>query len=52
MSSEESTKKQILESAYHLFIERGFSGSSMRDIAKNAGIKAASIYNHFENKDQ
>ncbi|MFW9789453.1 MAG: TetR/AcrR family transcriptional regulator, partial [Candidatus Thorarchaeota archaeon] len=28
------------------------SGRSMRDIAKNAGIKAASIYNHFENKDQ
>jgi AcrR family transcriptional regulator len=24
----------------------------MRDIAENAGIKAASIYNHFDNKEQ
>lgn len=52
MSSEVATKKQILESAYRLFVERGFRGSSMRDIAKNAEIKAASIYNHFDNKEQ
>ncbi len=52
MSSEDSTKKQILESAYQLFVERGFQGSSMRDIADRAGIKAASIYNHFGGKEQ
>ncbi|MGY5858133.1 MAG: TetR/AcrR family transcriptional regulator [Candidatus Thorarchaeota archaeon] len=52
MSSEDSTKKQILVSAYQLFVERGFAGSSMREIAEHAGIKAASIYNHFENKEQ
>lgn len=52
MSIEDSTKKQILESAYQLFVERGFSGSSMREIAEHAGIKAASIYNHFGNKEQ
>ncbi len=52
MASEDSTKKQILESAYLLFVEKGYRGSSMRDIAKHAGIKAASIYNHFENKEQ
>jgi AcrR family transcriptional regulator len=52
MTTEDSTKKQILESAYHFFVERGFSGSSMREIAEHAGIKAASIYNHFDNKEQ
>lgn len=52
MSSEDSTKEQILESAYLMFVERGFSGSSMREIAEHAGIKAASIYNHFDNKEQ
>jgi len=52
MASEDSTKTQILESAYQLFVERGFSGSSMREIAEHAGIKAASIYNHFDNKEQ
>jgi len=52
MSNEDSTEKLIRDSAYTLFIERGFHGSSMRDIAERAGIKAASIYNHFENKEQ
>ena len=52
MTSELSTKKQILDSAYQLFVDKGFHGSSMREIADHAGIKAASIYNHFENKEQ
>ena len=52
MSSDDSTKRAILDSAYSLFVERGFEGSSMREIAENAGIKAASIYNHFDNKEK
>ncbi|MHA2223072.1 MAG: TetR/AcrR family transcriptional regulator, partial [Candidatus Thorarchaeota archaeon] len=52
MTSEESRKKQILEAAYNLFVEHGYRGSSMRDIAENAGIKAASVYNHFTSKDE
>jgi len=52
MSREVATKKQILQSAYRLFVERGYRGSSMRGIAENAKIKAASIYNHFDNKEQ
>ena len=51
MVSEDSTRQQILDAAYHLFVEKGFQGSSMRDIADKAGIKAASIYNHFEGKE-
>lgn len=52
MSNEDSTEKLVRDSAYTLFVERGFRGSSMRDIAERAGIKAASIYNHFDNKEQ
>jgi len=52
MTSEDATKYQILEAAYELFVEKGYRGSSMRDIAKHAGIKASSIYNHFDNKEQ
>ncbi|NHI87967.1 MAG: TetR/AcrR family transcriptional regulator [Candidatus Thorarchaeota archaeon] len=52
MSNEDPTKKLVRDSAYTLFVERGFHGSSMRDIAEGAGIKAASIYNHFDNKEQ
>jgi AcrR family transcriptional regulator len=52
MSSLDSTKEQILKAAYQLFVKNGFAGSSMREIAEKAGIKAASIYNHFDNKEQ
>ncbi len=52
MNGVDSTKEQILRAAYELFVNNGFAGSSMREIAEKAGIKAASIYNHFNNKEQ
>lgn len=51
MVDEDTTRQQILDAAYDLFIEKGFQGSTMRDIADKAGIKAASIYNHFDGKE-
>jgi AcrR family transcriptional regulator len=51
MVSEDTTRQQILDAAYDLFVEKGFQGSSMRNIADKAGIKAASIYNHFDGKE-
>ena len=51
MPDDETTKQRILDSAYELFVKNGYRGSSMRDIAENAGIKAASIYNHFDTKE-
>ncbi|MHA1864414.1 MAG: TetR/AcrR family transcriptional regulator [Candidatus Thorarchaeota archaeon] len=52
MTPDETVKQRILDSAYDLFVEKGYRGSSMRDIAAKAGIKAGSIYNHFEGKEQ
>jgi len=52
MTPDETVKQRILDSAYELFVEKGYRGSSMRDIAAKAGIKAGSIYNHFEGKEQ
>lgn len=52
MSKEISTKTRILESAYNLFIEQGYHGCSMRDIARATRIQVGSIYNHFENKER
>ncbi|MGY5860035.1 MAG: helix-turn-helix domain-containing protein [Candidatus Thorarchaeota archaeon] len=48
----DDTKERILNAAYELFIDKGYQGSSMRDIASTAGIKAGSIYNHFAGKEQ
>lgn len=46
-----STKDRILDAAIDLFAQNGFNGTSVRDIAKNVGIKEGSVYNHFKGKD-
>lgn len=47
----ESTKERIFKEAVDLFAAKGFHGTSMRDLAKQTGIKESSIYNHFQGKD-
>lgn len=42
--------EQILRSASSLFAERGYSGASIRDIAKAVGISSSTMYHHFVNK--
>ena len=44
------TKKDILEKAIPLFAKSGFTGVSMRQIAKEIGMNAASLYHHFPDK--
>lgn len=46
------TARRILEAAVTLFGSRGVHGTSMRDIATDAGIRAPSIYEHFASKDE
>lgn len=48
----ERTRQAIEESAYELFLEQGFSATSMRQIADRAGIALGGIYNHFAGKDE
>jgi AcrR family transcriptional regulator len=45
------TPADILSAAYHLFIRRGYHGTSMRAIAREAGIALGGIYNHFQSKE-
>jgi len=52
MDSDITTKERILDASYRMFVKKGFKGSSMRDIAQEAGIKAGSIYNHFGGKEE
>ena len=44
------TRKQILDTSLRLFSEKGFARTSVRDIAKGAGITDAAIYYHFSSK--
>ncbi len=46
-----SSRQAILKAAYALFLEQGFSATSMRQIARRAGLALGSIYNHFSGKE-
>ena len=46
----ENTKELILDKSMELFAKNGFAAVSMRDISDAVGIKASSIYYHFESK--
>jgi TetR/AcrR family transcriptional regulator, repressor of fatR-cypB operon len=41
----------ILDAALRCFVERGFHGTSMPDIAERAGIAAGTIYHYFPSKE-
>lgn len=44
-------QQQLLEIACRLFAQRGFNGTSLRDIAEEAQITKAALYYHFPNKE-
>jgi AcrR family transcriptional regulator len=48
----ENTRAKLLETAYTLFLQKGFHGTSMRDIAETAGVAVGGIYNHFKDKEE
>ena len=46
-----STKDKILDAALTLFAENGYNGTSVEQIAKAVGIKAPSLYKHYQGKE-
>ena len=44
-------KKQLLEIAMKLFSDKGFDGTSTREIAEAAGVNEALIFRHFRSKE-
>jgi AcrR family transcriptional regulator len=48
----ETRKDEIIQTSAILFQKKGYSAVTMRDIAKAMGIKAASLYNHINSKQE
>jgi len=46
------TKEKILDSAMKVFSTYGYAGSSIRTIAKAAGISIGGVYLYFRNKEE
>lgn len=44
------SREKLLEAGGRLFRERGWLGTRMEDIAREAGLSPATAYNHFESK--
>lgn len=47
----DETRRQILETATDMFIENGFSNTSLTDISHKIGMTKGAVYWHFKNKD-
>lgn len=45
------SRQQIVSASHRLFLEQGFHGTTMRQIAKDSGMALGSLYNHFVDKD-
>jgi AcrR family transcriptional regulator len=46
-----STRERILDVALDLFTEKGFDGTSLREIAERLGVTKAALYYHFASKE-
>lgn len=51
LSKGSKTKDKILKTALQLFSVKGYSATTVRDIAGEMNIKQSALYNHFKNKD-
>jgi len=50
-SGNKPTKEKIFDVSLELFSQKGYNGVSIREIAREVGIRESSIYNHYKNKE-
>lgn len=50
MVSTRNTRRDVVEAAGRLFAERGYHGTSMRDLGSELGLLGSSLYAHVESK--
>ena len=52
MTEQSSTEDKILAAAKRIFLQHGYAGARMQDIADAAGINKAMLHYYFRNKDK
>ena len=54
LTDEEQSRKrhEIFAATVHLFLEKGFTETSMRELAEAAGMGKSSLYDYFKTKDE
>ncbi len=50
--SSAAKREQILEAASTLFVQHGYTDTSMELVAQHAGVSKQTVYSHFGNKDE
>ncbi|MCW2756805.1 MAG: TetR family transcriptional regulator [Nocardioidaceae bacterium] len=48
----QATRRRVLEAAATTFVERGWSGTSMRDVARAAGVSVETVYGSVGSKSE
>ncbi|MBV8636070.1 MAG: TetR/AcrR family transcriptional regulator, partial [Burkholderiaceae bacterium] len=52
MKKSDSKRQAILDAAYQLFMTQGFDKTTISEITRQVGGSKATIYNHFESKEE
>ena len=47
-----STRDRLLAAAVEVFVEQGYEGARLQDIARTAGLTTGAIYANFRGKDE
>jgi len=51
VADDSAKRRQILDGARRVFLDRGFDAASMMDIARAAGVSKGTLYVYFKDKD-
>jgi AcrR family transcriptional regulator len=51
MTTSRHSRTDVVEAAGRLFAERGYHGTSMRDLGKALGLHGSSLYSHVDSKE-